>query len=200
MLRSLVAVSLLGCFALGCRTQLLTDPSVSEDGGAQLPDLTGAAPADLWSPPHFTSDFTVPPQPSVDFALPPPPRADLAVPPPIVDLAVPPPVDAGGLACGNQTCPAGQHCCINRNGMGVTLSCMNSCPDGGVGQIACDGPGTCGGNPCCIRGGQGGFGAITCEQAPNACVPTIDFQTRQLTTRLCMADGDCTAGDRKSVV
>lgn len=155
-----------------------------------------SAPSDLARPADLSiSDLSIPPprpdltRPARDLTMPRP--DDLAGP---RDLYYVTPVDASGFACGSQTCAVGQQCCVSRGQGGATLACMPSCPDGGVTQISCDGPGTCGGNPCCISGGAGGFGSVACKSAPTECVPAIDFQSMALTTRLCQADGDCTAG------
>lgn len=119
---------------------------------------------------------------------------------PIPDLVTPysPPVDANGFACGPKaTCTNAQVCCISNKGgdAGLGAECMASCPDGGVAQLTCEGPGNCGGNPCCVAGGLGGGGAaIACGKGPMDCPPMLDIQNRAISSRLCMVDGDCTAG------
>jgi hypothetical protein len=125
----------------------------------------------------------------IDQSIPPdfqPPPADLVVLPDLV-----PPPDFGGVPCGNQTCGMGLLCCaVNKQNM-VTLSCMQSCPDGGI-PFTCDGPEDCGGDPCCVPFNNGQASGTMCTMQANACVPMLQNLNGQ--TRMCHADVDCTSG------
>jgi hypothetical protein len=56
----------------------------------------------------------------------------------------------------------------------------------------CEGPGDCGGNPCCWSVVNVNDQGTACEAAPSACVPVMGVDT--LTTRVCQTDADCTSG------
>ncbi len=145
-------------------------------------DMAVAAVPDLAVRPP---DLSVPP----DLRQPPPPPRD---------LAYNPPTDANGISCGPMTCGPGQLCCLSVMGMTVIPSCAASCNgDGGQIPVVCDGPGNCGGNPCCvaINGGGGMFGGqVSCGMKPTDCSPEFNLANRSGTTRRCHVDGDCTAG------
>ena len=127
--------------------------------------------------------------------------SDLALPPDLSssgDFAVPPDLAESlpdGLSCGNQTCGGSQKCCVMLKGMMATPTCMDSCPDGDF-TVACDGPESCMGNPCCviIKNAKVSGGGAMCTDQPTACPPAVDIQTQSGMDRLCHVDADCTSG------
>lgn len=116
---------------------------------------------------------------------------DMTVPP---DMAYRgPATDGGPLSCGNTTCAKDQVCCITANSAGATSACATSCADGGI-SVACEGPGNCGGNPCCATIKGATPSNVMCTTSPAACPPSFDLATRSGMSRLCNVDGDCSAG------
>ena len=104
-----------------------------------------------------------------------------------------PATDGGPLMCGSATCAKGDVCCVTGSGGNVTQTCAASCADGGI-SVACNGPGQCGGDPCCATLEKAMPTDVVCETTMNACPPSFDIQTRSGMTRLCNVDGDCSAG------
>lgn len=112
------------------------------------------------------------------------------------------PMGDAGVTCGNTTCNGGQVCCgtIGDGGTSATLTCMGSCPDGGV-TLACDSPAQCtaaspiccadlvvgAGTPpaCPFQSGNAGCKSSCTTQIPSSC-PGMGR------ARLCKAGGDCT--------
>ncbi len=112
------------------------------------------------------------------------------------------PMSDAGITCGNTTCNGGQVCCgtIADGGTSATLTCMASCPDGGV-TISCDSPAQCTtANPICCADVVVGAGtppgcpfvsaAAGCKSACATQLPTNCPGTARL--RLCKVAGDCT--------
>jgi hypothetical protein len=109
-------------------------------------------------------------------------------------MAFIPPQGDASIACGNLTCMPGELCCGSFVNMQVMTMCAASCPDGGL-TIACDGPESCGGNPCCAAVANGAPQNVSCTAAPTDCAPSIDVMTQAGQDRLCHVDADC--GDGK---
>ena len=132
------------------------------------------------------------PSPTVDMGPP-----DL-VPP--ADLAMHPRLDLGAgprVECGPMSCPSGQRCCLPpESNLDGGVACAPACPKGQVGY-ACNGPGDCGGYPCCFSISGSGKGTVisvaACAETPPDCVPKADYLNQILVTRRCKVDADCTA-------
>lgn len=119
------------------------------------------------------------------------PKGDLSTPADMTYRG--PATDGGPLACGSATCAKGDVCCVTGSGGSAAATCAASCADGGV-SIACNGPGDCGGDPCCATLENASPKNVVCETAMNACPPMFDLATRSGMTRMCNVDGDCIAG------
>jgi hypothetical protein len=110
------------------------------------------------------------------------PDAPVAV---IDAMPVGPPDAAIGVGCGNQTCSAGNVCCVGGPPGNMQLECKDKC-DGNQATFACDGPEDCPGkDECCFsRAGSScdtscGFGeqvacrsAQDCPSSGDQCCPT----------------------------
>lgn len=63
----------------------------------------------------------------------------------------------------------------------------------GCSKLECEGPGECGGNPCCWSSNvEPDDDRTSCSTAPDACVP--GFGIDSFVTRACRTDADCTSG------
>ena len=103
------------------------------------------------------------------------------------DLAMPADMSAANGFCGGTTCTGGTTCCAF-NG---TLSCMGTCPDGGL-SAQCQKPGDCPGAAaaCCITIANYMPSSVMCSTG-QLCVPNI-MASGSGTDRACVADTDCT--------
>jgi hypothetical protein len=117
---------------------------------------------------------------------------DLTMPAAGPDLSYFHQVDANGLACGAQTCSPGQTCCVTGSSGAYSFTCETGCVDGGL-PITCQGPGNCGGNPCCITLDNSALTSISCTSAASQCAPALSGSGSGM-TRSCNYDGDCTYG------
>ena len=105
-----------------------------------------------------------------------------------------------GIVCGAQVCSGPDVCCAVPDGVGgVTMSCMQSCPDGGA-VLACDGPEDCSGSFCCasIHVAAGTPPNCPLDMASAACnsscftnIPATCPNSGQV--RLCHFSSDCDA-------
>jgi hypothetical protein len=103
------------------------------------------------------------------------------------DLAMPADMTAANGFCGGTTCTGGTTCCAF-NG---TLSCMASCPDGGL-SAECQKPTDCPGAApaCCITIANYMPSSVKCS-TEQQCVPNI-MATGTGTDRACVTATDCT--------
>lgn len=105
-----------------------------------------------------------------------------------------------GVQCGKMTCPMGQVCCADPNGMTAKCTAANACI-GSMAAFACDGPEDCGGNAkfCCTNLMLGGNGANCTFMSATAvcradCPAMFNLCPTTEQAKLCHKGADC-AGD-----
>ena len=103
------------------------------------------------------------------------------------DLSMPADMAMSGF-CGGTTCTGGTTCCAF-NG---TLSCMTSCPDGGL-SAQCQKPSDCPGATaaCCITIANYMPSSVMCVSDGTTCAPNITPQGTGK-DRACVTATDCT--------